>query len=144
MQSYVPPKWWESQLWEFRDSRLGVLGQNDILVLVLWLGIEYTIRGKVVASPKSRPWWVLWVRVCSWFSRAPKCSNYSLTNLLFGLCKFVWMIEMHVNLPSPILELLHALLPPKCCEPRNMLNSSFRCSPLDSQLSPLKSLGVRQ
>jgi hypothetical protein len=27
--------------------------------------IEYTIRGKVVASPKSRPWWVLWV----WFAR---------------------------------------------------------------------------
>jgi len=22
----------------------------------LWRGIEYTIRGKVVASPKSRPW----------------------------------------------------------------------------------------
>ncbi len=26
-------------------------------------GTKYTIRGKVVASPKSRPWWVLWVRV---------------------------------------------------------------------------------
>jgi hypothetical protein len=28
-----------------------------------WRGWEYTIRGKVVASPKSRPWWVLCVRV---------------------------------------------------------------------------------
>jgi len=28
-----------------------------------WRGAEYTIRGKVVASPKSRPWWVLCVRV---------------------------------------------------------------------------------
>jgi hypothetical protein len=29
---------------------LGVPGQNDIWVLVSWLGIEYTIRRKVVAS----------------------------------------------------------------------------------------------
>jgi hypothetical protein len=36
-------------------------------------------EGKVVASPKSGPWWVLWVRVCSWLILAPKvlqlCSN---------------------------------------------------------------------
>jgi hypothetical protein len=30
---------------------LGVPGQNDIWVLVLWLGTEYIIKGKVVASP---------------------------------------------------------------------------------------------
>jgi len=29
-------------------------------------------KGKVVASPKSGLWWVLWVRVCSWLVRAPK------------------------------------------------------------------------
>jgi hypothetical protein len=29
-----------------------------------------------------------------------KCSNYTLTNLLFGLCKFVWVIDLLVNLPS--------------------------------------------
>ncbi len=29
----------------------GILGQNAMWVLVLWLGKEYTIRGKVVASP---------------------------------------------------------------------------------------------
>ncbi len=39
--------------------------------------------------PKSGPWWVLWIYVCSWFIHAPKCSNYALTNLWFGLCKFV-------------------------------------------------------
>jgi len=57
-QSYGPLKLWESQFWEFQDSRLGVLGQNDIWVLVLWPSIEYTIRVKVVASPNSEPWWV--------------------------------------------------------------------------------------
>jgi len=33
-----------------------------------------------------------------------KCFNYALTNLLFGLCRSVWMIELLVNLPSPILS----------------------------------------
>jgi len=86
-QSYGLPKSWESQLWEFQN--LGVLGQNEIWVLVPWLGTKYIIKGKVVASPKSGPWWILWICVCSWFVRAPKCSNYALTNLWFGLCRFV-------------------------------------------------------
>jgi hypothetical protein len=102
-QSYGPPKSLESQLWEFRDSHLGVLGQNDVWVLVPWLGTKYTIWGKVVASPKSGPWWVLWIHGCPWFVHAPKCSNYVLTNLLFGLCKSVWVSEFLINLPSPHL-----------------------------------------
>jgi hypothetical protein len=107
-QNYGPPKLQESQLWEFRDSHLEILGQNDIWVLVLWPSTEYTIRGKAVASPKSKSWWVLWVlwvRVCPWFVRAPKRSNYALTNLLFGLCRSVWVIEFFVNLPSTIPKL---------------------------------------
>ncbi len=36
-------------------------------------------KGKVVASPKSRPWWVLWVQVCPWLVLTPKvfklCTN---------------------------------------------------------------------
>jgi len=90
-----------SQFWEFRDSNLGVMGQNDIWVLALWPGIENTIRRKVVASPKFGLWWVLWVRVCPWLIYAPKHSNYALTDLLFGLCKSMWVIELLVNLLSP-------------------------------------------
>ncbi len=30
---------------------------------------------------------------CPWFVRAPKCYNYTLTNLLFGLCRSVWVID---------------------------------------------------
>jgi hypothetical protein len=71
----------------------GLPRQNDIWVMVLWPSIECTIRGKVVASPKSGPWWVLWVRVCLWFVREPKCSNYVLTNLLFCLCMPMWVID---------------------------------------------------
>ncbi len=100
-QSYGPPKLRESQLWQFLDSHFGVPGQNDICVLVLWPGTKYAIRGKVVASSKFGLWWVLWIRVCPWFIRAPRCPDYALINLLFGLCKSVWVIELLVNLPSP-------------------------------------------
>jgi hypothetical protein len=55
-RSYGPPKLRGSQFQEFQDSNLGVLGQNDIWVLAMWSGTENTIKGKVVASPKSRPW----------------------------------------------------------------------------------------
>jgi hypothetical protein len=55
----------------------------------------------VAASPKSEPWWVLWNCVCPWTSMHQKCSNYALTNLLFGLCRSVWIIDLLVTLPSP-------------------------------------------
>jgi len=78
-QSYGAPKSQESQLWEFRDSQMGVLGQNAIWMWASWRGTKYTIRGKVMASPKFGPWWVLWVRICLWFVLAPKmfqlCTN---------------------------------------------------------------------
>jgi hypothetical protein len=90
---------------------LGVPRQNNIWVLVSWLNTKYNIMGKVVVSPKSRPWWVLWVCVFSWFVRAPKCSSYALTNLLFGLWNSVLMIELLVNSPSPHPELQTAPLP---------------------------------
>jgi hypothetical protein len=37
-----------------------------------WPCTKYVITGKVVASPKSGSWWILCVRVCLWFVRAPK------------------------------------------------------------------------
>jgi hypothetical protein len=42
---------------------LGVPGQKTIWMWPPWRAVKYTIRGKVVASPKSGPWWVLWVQV---------------------------------------------------------------------------------
>jgi hypothetical protein len=43
-KSYGPQKLRESQLWEFQDSHLGVLG--------LWLGIENTIKGEDGGFPQ--------------------------------------------------------------------------------------------
>jgi len=43
-------------------------GQNDIWMWASWRSTKYIIRGKVVASPRSKPWWVLWIRVVRGFS----------------------------------------------------------------------------
>jgi len=98
-------KLWAPKVAKVPTLRMSFAWQNDNWVLVPWQRTKYTIRGKVVASPKSRPWWVLWICVCSWFVHAPKCFNYALTNLLFGLCMSVWVIKLLVNLPSPIPKL---------------------------------------
>jgi hypothetical protein len=59
--SYALSKFRESQLLEFWDSHLGISGQKAIWMWPLWKVAEYNIWGKVVASPKSRSWWSLWV-----------------------------------------------------------------------------------
>jgi hypothetical protein len=56
------------------------------------------------ASPKSKPSWVFWVLVCLWFIREPKCFNYALTNLLFGLCKSIWIIYLFIIHLNPHLK----------------------------------------
>jgi hypothetical protein len=64
-----------TKLWASKVAKVlkvGVPWQNDIWVLVMWPSTNYTIRGKVVASPKSRPWWILWICVCPWFVYASK------------------------------------------------------------------------
>ncbi len=54
----------------------------------------------------------------SMFRLCTKVSNYALTNLLFGLCRPMWISNLLINLPSPILKLQHAPQPPtKCCKP---------------------------
>jgi hypothetical protein len=54
---------------------------------------EYIIKGKVVASPKSRSWWVLWVRVCPWLVLTPivlqLCTNQLIVWFCAGPCEWV-------------------------------------------------------
>jgi hypothetical protein len=77
-------------------------------------------KGKVVASPKSGPWWVLWIRVCPWVVLARKVLQLCTNQLV------VWFVQVRVSdwllviLPSLILEPHHAPLPPKCSELRNV------------------------
>jgi len=55
----------ETPPWESQDKK-------SIWMWVPRGGIENTIWGKVVASPKSGPWWVLWVQSCPWLVVALK------------------------------------------------------------------------
>jgi hypothetical protein len=57
----------------------------------LWRGTKYTIRGKVVASPKSKPWWVLWVQGCLRFVLAPKELKLCTNQLV------VWFMHIRVS-----------------------------------------------
>jgi hypothetical protein len=91
MRNYKPPKSWESQPKEFRDSHLGVSGQRAIWMWPPWRGAEYTIKGKVVASPKSRPAWVLWVN--PWLVLIPKVLQLCTNHLVLVFCRFVWIVE---------------------------------------------------
>jgi hypothetical protein len=50
----------------------------------LWRGTKYIKRGKTVASSKSRPWWILWIRICSWLVLAPKVLQLCINHLVFG------------------------------------------------------------
>ncbi len=118
---------------------MGVVGQNDIWVMASWPSIKNIIRGKVVACPKSGPWWILWVCICPWLVYAPECSNYALTNFL---CRSVWIIDLLVNLCSPHLEAPSrpSTLEVLWAKEHTQLLLPLS-SPLNSQLSPSRSLG---
>jgi hypothetical protein len=78
-----------TKLWN--PKVVGVLRQNAIWMWPPWRGIEYIIRKKVMVSPKSGSWWVLWVRVCSWLVLAPKVPKLCINHLV------VWFVHIHVN-----------------------------------------------
>jgi hypothetical protein len=86
-----PPKSRESQFREFWDYNLGVPRQNDFWVLAPWPDTKKTVKEKVVASPKSRPWWVLWIHFCPWLVRAPKVFQLCINQLV------VWFVHVNVN-----------------------------------------------
>jgi hypothetical protein len=75
----------------FGTPNLGIMGQNDIWVQASQPSIKNTIRGKMVASPKFGPWWVLWIRVYPWLVRAPKMLQLHTNQLV------VWFVHVHAN-----------------------------------------------
>jgi len=70
-------------------KNLGISGQNDIWVQASWLSAKKTINGKVVVSPSSG-YGESYESMFAYGSFVhQECSNYALTNLLFGLCRSV-------------------------------------------------------
>jgi hypothetical protein len=85
----------------FRTPNLGILRQNDIWVQVPWPSTKNNIRGKVVASPMSGLWWVLWNHVCSWLVGASKVFQLHTNQLVVWFVQVVWIIDPLVACPSP-------------------------------------------
>jgi hypothetical protein len=77
--------------------------QNDIWVSAMWPNMNNTIKGKVVDSPKSSRDESCESALARGSSMHQKCSNYALTNFLFGLCRSMWIIDPLVTCPSPHL-----------------------------------------
>jgi hypothetical protein len=71
------------------ESHLGVPGQKAIWMRALRRGVEYTIWGKVVASPEFGPWWVLWIRGHLWFVLTPKVLQLCINHLVLVLWRSV-------------------------------------------------------
>jgi hypothetical protein len=97
------------QVRDFWDSQLGSPSTKWHLGATSIVNHTNTIRGKMLASSKFELWWALWIHVCSWFVHAPKVTNYALTNL-FGLCRYLWIIDPLVICPSPHPRTLACLL----------------------------------
>jgi hypothetical protein len=85
-QSHKSPNFgnFRTPIWESWDK-------NAIWMWASWRGTKYTIRGKVVASPKSRPQWVLWIRVCPWLFLAPKVLKLGTNQIV------VWFVQIRVS-----------------------------------------------
>jgi hypothetical protein len=54
-----------------------------------------------------------------------KCSNYALINLLFGLCKFMQVIDLLVNHPSPEPRAPTCPSTPEMLQPKERTPISF-------------------
>jgi hypothetical protein len=83
------------KLWVFKVLGISIfenlsrlLRQNDIWVQAPWLGIENTIRGKLVAFFKPELWLV---HVCPWLIYAPKVLQLCINQLV------VWFVQVRVN-----------------------------------------------
>jgi hypothetical protein len=73
-----------------------------------------------------------------------KCSKYALTNLLFGLCRSMWIIDPLVILPSPHHKALTCLSTPKMLHDRERTQFLSLFSFSDSHLNLSRNVGVRQ
>jgi hypothetical protein len=105
---YRRSKFRDSSPGQFRDSNSGVPGKITIWMPPPPRAAEYTIRGKVVASPQVRVVVSLVCPCCPWLVLAPKVLQLcTLCGLCAGPCEW---ISLSI-LPSPIPELQHAPLP---------------------------------
>jgi hypothetical protein len=114
-----------TKLWGPKVAGVSILGifprKKAIWMWASRRGAKYTIRGKVMASPKSGPWWVLWVRICPWFILAPKMFPQGTNQFVVWFwCKFVWVSKGLSFFLVPSRMSNTPFYPRKCYEPRSV------------------------
>jgi hypothetical protein len=144
-----------TKLWASKVVEVPILGISGLPFESLgkkWhLGVGHVAKHRVYYKGEGGGFPQIWAVICEscefMFAHGSsvhqRCSNCTLTNLLFNLCRSMWVIHLLVNLPS-----LHPRAPthpstPKCCELGNAPQLIFLplSSSLDSQLSQSKELG---
>jgi len=100
-KNYGPPKSQESQFRKFRDSQFGSPKTKWHLGVDLVAKHKKYYKGKVVASPKSKLWWILWICVCPWFIHAPRVLQLCINQLVIWFVQACANIDPLVTLPNP-------------------------------------------
>jgi hypothetical protein len=87
------------KLWVPKVARIPVVGisglplgspkTNAIWMWPMWRDAKNTLRGMVVASPKSESFWVLWIRSSPWLVLAPKVLKLCTNHFVLVLCMFM-------------------------------------------------------
>jgi len=80
---------------------IGSLGTKRRLGTTPMVITENTTRRKVVVSPSPGYGESCGSMYACGSSVHQKCSNYALINLLFGLCRLVWIVDLLVTHPNP-------------------------------------------
>jgi hypothetical protein len=75
-------------------------------------------KGEGGGFPKSRPWWILSIRVYSWFVHAPKLFQLCANQFVVWFVWFVWVIDLLVILSGPYPEALACPSTPKVLRAR--------------------------
>jgi hypothetical protein len=111
-QSRGSPGWrdFRTPTWESRERKA-------IWMWALWRGAEYTIRGKVVASPKSGRG-----ESCAFvlLMASPRVLQLGTNHLVLVLCRHVWASEACQLFLVPSQSSSTPLYPSKCCELGNV------------------------
>jgi hypothetical protein len=92
----------------------------------------------MVTSPKSRPWWILWIWGCPWLVLAPKVFQLCTNHLVLVLCRFMWVVEACHFFLIPSRNSSTPLCPSKRLRVKERASTlySFVVFNLDSHLSP--------
>jgi hypothetical protein len=118
-QTYGVPKLRESQLGQFRDSHLGVPGQNHLDVGPVERCRVY-YKGESGGFPQVQVVVSLVCPCCPWLVLAPKVLQLCINHLVWVLCRPVWMSEACQLFLVPSWSSGMPMYFSKCCELRNM------------------------